>query len=315
MSELIKLQHYVPRFYLKAWAKSQKLCVLQEGKIYQTGVRNVAAQNYFYRLNELTTEDIDFVRTEFIEKSHEKLRAGHEYLLHAFTLPHQAKRRLELAGRVTPEFEQFFNEMTINANEKYHGSIERQFKPLLDAMIRGDLGFLDNTDQTVAFYHGLAVQVLRTNSPKRAKANLRPDQYELYQRTAGLIMQILAVNMGLKLWLERSESDIVLLQNDSEIPFITADQPIINLAANPTELNPPDDWDLYYPLCPKRAMILLMPNSKRLPVSLSVTAGEAHMYNLGIAAHANSQIFASEEGELAAVKAELPAYLSCFQKK
>ena len=63
-------------------------------------------------------------------------------------------------------------------------------------------------------------------------------------------MQILAVNMGLNLWLERSDSDIVLLQNDSDVPFITADQPIINLAANPTETEPPTDWDLYYPLSP-----------------------------------------------------------------
>lgn len=312
-TDLIKLQHYVPRFYLKAWAKSQKLWELQGGRIYQNSVRNVAAQNYFYRLNELSAEDIEFVRKMFIEQSPEKLRPGDEYLLHVFTLPHQAKRRIELSGNDTPEYQQVLNEMITNANEKYHGPIERAFKPLIDAMISGDLSFLNDTDQTVTFYHGLAVQILRTNSIKKAKAIFSTEQYELYQRTAGLVMQILAVNMGLNLWLGRSQSDIVLLQNDSEVPFITADQPIINLAANPTETAPPEAWDLYYPLSPKRAMLLLMPNSDRRPSSQSVTDGPAHMYNLSMAAHSNYQIFASEESELEAIKVELPAYLSCFQ--
>jgi hypothetical protein len=191
------------RFYLKAWAKSQKLWVFQNGKIYRNSVRNVAAQNYFYRLNELSAEDIEFVRKMFIENSPEKLQPGHEYLLHAFTLPHQAKRRIEQSGKDTSEYQQILNEIITNANEKYHGSIEIAFKPLIDAMISGDLSFLNDTDHAVTFYHGLAVQILRTNSMKRAKATFSPEQYELYQRTAGLVMQILAVNMGLNLWLER----------------------------------------------------------------------------------------------------------------
>jgi Protein of unknown function (DUF4238) len=302
-SDLMKLQHYVPRFYLKTWAKSHKLWVLQDGKVYRNSVRNVAAQNYFYRLNELSVDDIEFVRKMAIESSPEKLRPGHEYLLHAFTLPHQAKRRIERSGNYTPEFQQILNEMITNSNEQYHSSIESRLKPQIASLIAGDLGFLNDTDQAVTFYHGLAVQILRTNSMKRAKTIFRPDQYELYLRTAPLLMHILAVNMGLNLWVERSLSEIVLLQ------------PIINLAANPTETAPPTDFDLYYPLSPKRAMMLLMPNSGRRPASPSVTGEAVHMYNLSMAAHSNYQIFASEPSELEAIKKELPAYLSCFEAK
>ena len=102
-------------------------------------MRNVAAQNYFYRLNELSAEDMEFVRKAFIEQSPEQLRPGHEYLLQVFILPHQAKRRIEQSGNETPEYQKVLNEISTNANEKYHGSIEVAFKPLIDAMIAGDL--------------------------------------------------------------------------------------------------------------------------------------------------------------------------------
>ena len=44
-----KLHHYMPRFYLKAWTKDDLVYCLQDGKIYRTNLRNVAAENYFYR--------------------------------------------------------------------------------------------------------------------------------------------------------------------------------------------------------------------------------------------------------------------------
>ena len=161
MSDLMKLQHYVPRFYLKAWAKSQKLWVLQDGKIYKNSVRNVAAQNYFYRLNELSAEDIEFVRKAFINQSPEQLRPGHEYLLQVFTLPHQAKRRIDQSGNETPEYQNVLNEIITNANiRKVSRHYEVAFKPLIDAMSAGDLGFLNDTDQTVTFYHDWRSSIL-----------------------------------------------------------------------------------------------------------------------------------------------------------
>jgi hypothetical protein len=311
-SDLVKLQHYVPQFYLRAWATRKKLWVLQDRKIFQSNVRNVAAQNYFYRLHDLCPEDIQFVREMAIENSPEGLKSGHEFLLNVFTLPHRAKRVLEQSDREKPEAHRLLEQVITNMNENYHGSIESDFKHHVDALIAGDLRFLEDIEQEMIFYRGLAVQMLRTNAMKRAKAIFQPAQYETFLRVSNVVMQILAVNLGLNLYTTRKENRIVLLDNHSSVPFVTADQPIINIAANPNETAPPKGFELYYPLSPRRAMLLLEPNSSRVPAGLSVSAGTAHMYNLSIAAHSHYQVFASAPEELEAIRSELDAYLSCF---
>jgi len=87
-----KLQHYVPRFYMRAWAEKEKVYCLQGGNILHPNIKNVSAGNYFYRLQELSPEDVHFLEA-FIRGSPDALKASHEQLLHAFTLPYLAKRR------------------------------------------------------------------------------------------------------------------------------------------------------------------------------------------------------------------------------
>jgi hypothetical protein len=40
-----KLHHYVPRFYLRAWAVQDRLYCLQGGEILDPNIRNVGAEN------------------------------------------------------------------------------------------------------------------------------------------------------------------------------------------------------------------------------------------------------------------------------
>ena len=90
-----KLHHYVPRFYLHAWAQKKLIYCLQENEKFRSNLQGVAAQNYFYRLEEISPEDAEFIRREVIANSPEGLREGHERLLQTMLLPHLAKRRLE----------------------------------------------------------------------------------------------------------------------------------------------------------------------------------------------------------------------------
>ena len=86
-----KLHHFVPRFYLDAWAGNGKLWCLQRGNIFQTNVRNVAAENHFYQLRELSQSDVTFIREAVIDDSPERLKPMHERLLQQFLVPHAAK--------------------------------------------------------------------------------------------------------------------------------------------------------------------------------------------------------------------------------
>jgi hypothetical protein len=49
-----KLHHFVPRFYLRAWAEKDKIWCLQGGEIRRQNIMKVGAENYFCRLQELS---------------------------------------------------------------------------------------------------------------------------------------------------------------------------------------------------------------------------------------------------------------------
>jgi hypothetical protein len=72
-----KRHHFVPRFYLRAWAQKDKVYCLQNGEIRSPNIGNVAAENYFYRLEELSPGDVEFLREAIIRDSPERLKASH----------------------------------------------------------------------------------------------------------------------------------------------------------------------------------------------------------------------------------------------
>ena len=73
-----KLQHYVPRFYLRAWAHKERVYCLQDNVIRHPNIKGVCAENYFYRLRELSPDDVQFLREGLIKGSPEGLKAWHE---------------------------------------------------------------------------------------------------------------------------------------------------------------------------------------------------------------------------------------------
>lgn len=307
-----KLHHYVPRFYIKAWAQDDLVYCLRNGKILHTNVRNVAAENYFYRLCELSVRDIAFVREVAIADSPKTLKPYLERLLRVLSLPHVARRKVEASAMATPELLAGVDNLITEMSENMHTSIEEEFRPYLNAMLAGGLGFYAQPARVAGFFWGIAAQYLRTNQIKRARDRLRGDMLETFQHTVNVLVHILAIKLGLGLYADRERFRLILLENVTDIPFITADQPVINIAAKPEETKPPDKFELYYPLSPNKAILLVEPLSNHLPGSPSVSAILAHHYNLLMGAHAYEQIFANSRKELESIRGELRAFRSCL---
>ena len=307
-----KLHHYVPRFYLKSWAKKNLIYCLQGGEIFHTNLRNVASENHFYRLQELGPEDVEFIRALAINDSPAGLKASHEDLVQAFTLPYLAKRDLERKGYAPSEMIVQVDRMIAELNENYHTSIEKVFKPHLDSLLSGSVSFLEDPEKASTFYWGLAVQYLRTNHIKGVKATMASQKAAYYLKLANILVHIYAGNLGFNMYARRSQDRIILLDNPTEVPFITADQPVINVAANPKDTKAPERFELYYPLSPEKALIRLEPSSEFLPDNSTVSADLAHFWNLRIAAHSYQQIFSNSPAELETIMNELPAFLSCL---
>jgi len=309
-----KLHHFVPRFYLKSWAKKDLIYCLQGGKIFRSNLRNVAAENHFYRLQELSPDDVEFIRALVIADSPAGLKTSHEQLVEAFTLPYFTKKNLERKGVAhTPEVMAEIDRTIAELNENYHTSIEDAFKPYLDSMLSGDLSFLEDSSKASIFYWGLAVQYSRTNHIKNTKHVMSPERFQYYLKLSNVLTHIVATNVGFSMYANRGQYAIALLDNPTDVRFITADQPVVNIAARPRQTDPPQRFELYYPLSPQKALLLLEPSSEFVPSSSTVSAETAHFWNLRMAAHSYQQIFSESTEELKTIMNELPAFLSCLQ--
>lgn len=106
----------------------------------------MGAENYFYRLNEISPEDADFIENLIIKDSPYGLIESHRFLVHAFTVPHVARRQLEeriraaqksgqeLDEKVVRESRALIEKQIIELNENYHNSIEDLFQPVLESL-------------------------------------------------------------------------------------------------------------------------------------------------------------------------------------
>jgi hypothetical protein len=106
------------------------------------------------------------------------------------------------------------------------------------------------------------------------------------------VSHLAAINVARTLFVERDRFNLVLLDNGSSTPFITGDQPVINLHGDAPEPLAPDQFGLYYPLSPAKAMLLVL-DADRHAAEQSITAEDVHAYNVQIARESHSQIFAN----------------------
>jgi hypothetical protein len=190
-----------------------------------------------------------------------------------------------------------------------HTEIEDDFRPYLEMMISGSLEFLKDPKKAAKFYGGLVTQYPRTNHIRNTRFVMEPEQFKFYLRIVNLIAHIVATNVAVNLYADCDRHTIVLLDNPTDVPFITADQPVINTAASPKQTAPPERFELYYPLSPTKAMQLLDSANAATP---NVSKEFVEACNLRMAAHSYRQVLSTSARDLESVKKFLPAYMSCF---
>lgn len=101
---------------------------------------------------------------------------------------------------------------------------------------------------------------------------------------------------------------IKLLEYATPVPFVTADQPIINLAAEPKDTTPPERFELFYPLLPMKALLLVESSSEFLPEGAFASEEFVRIRNLRMATDSYRQVFSVSSEQLEAVRNDLQAY-------
>ena len=293
-------QHHVWKYYLGAWATDAQIFCLQDGRIFQTNVANVGVQRDFYKLHGLTQAEIDFIRGVAIAGSPPAAKPVHEELL--FLLATYGRLHQSGFGKSDAALRSVIDEAVVNAVENFHSGIESQAQPLLDAARRGDVSFYIDDDQCILFAYFLSLQYFRTFGLRarvieRLKANVGVDVTKCWT----ILSQVYATNVGATLFFERKRRPVVLLKNETGVPFITGDQPAINLAADRQEQSPPDYLSIYYPIAPRRALALYEPDCEQAYGAGPLSERHVRELNEAIAAASYKQVFADSVEALTSV--------------
>lgn len=185
-------------------------------------------------------------------KSHPAAQRSFQSLLDKLMYPF---RMIEaIPGAETDEsIARYLDEYTSDVMEHLHSQVEASFIPSLKCALDGDISFYDD-ERCIAFLDYLTKQHMRTRGIKeRVAASIKPVGDADMRRAWSMLSFMFAQNIGGNLYLERNRRRLVLLRNATDIPFITGDQPVINLQAMSPQTT---RLTIFYPLSPKLALWL-----------------------------------------------------------
>ncbi len=301
----VRGQHYVWRYYLQAWADGAGVIhCLRDGKIFPVQPKDVAKERDFYRLKSLTQEDITFIELFAIKPAPAHLQKLHRNLIAAFS---KITRLNDAANSSLPEGHEVRQALDIavnNAEELLHGGIEQSAQKYLDALRKGDASFFPDDRGLPNFLYYLSAQHFRT---KGLKEKLFEKSYPLgtsayLEKTWNVLNHIFAGNLGWSLYAERKQHQLIILENDTGIPLLTADQPTINIHAA-GDGQPPERLAFYYPLSPRLAMLLLdEPPQDQATFSRRLTAAEVDAYNRTMVERSYQMVFSADRQQLESIQ-------------
>lgn len=299
-----KRHHYIWQYYLKSWTdqKNQVCCYfLQENKYESRNTSSIGVSKYFYRSHKLTNDDL-----KYIESIIGKASSPHQqninqnwldFLQQYYLLNDQIKASISSNQlKKIRDLEQLINRFEKMLFEELHTSIEDSAKEILSDLRDGNK--VNWTDEnTINFLFFMMNQFMRTRRQKVIYMNsIAGDEDRRLKflpnwcpdRTWNIQAIILATNIGFSIYRDIENYSFDVLENNTPAPFITGDQPILNLGNPITEQ---DLW-MYYPLSPNRCLIL-QPKDNRKYSSLDLK--DINFLNAKIYNEAFEQVYSHDE--------------------
>jgi len=301
MSDLTANQHYVWQHYLRAWGAPRKIWCKRadQPEPFQTTPRNVGAQRFFYEFHELTPDDLAYLHQVISKSNDAKLRDLNRGWIDSFQMTFSIRDRLksfEIEPALREELETTLREIERTLGERFHGATEDRGLPLIDALRLGDTSFYAEEAGWMGFIDYITHQYFRTAKLRNAMLAIENPLPHDMRRTWPIEAFIYATNLASSLVRQRRDYRIVLLRNLSAIPFITGDQPVINLLGIEVE-----ELDIYYPLQPDLAMIFTSSKARYPLDRVDVGQISVESYNHRIYGKSDTQIYGNDPTYLKAL--------------
>ncbi|WP_445398432.1 DUF4238 domain-containing protein [Zobellella sp. An-6] len=309
--EATKNNHHVWANYMKRWSPDKKHVFYTTKKNKKTAfdsVKNVAVERDFYRVQYLTPEHIEAIKN-FSKKSPKELHEQHMSYLSDFILMQQIEAMYRKSNVKDNTADKMLEAWKSNGIERLHSAHEKEVQIVLAGLAGHDLSVLDDSKNMCCFTQFFAQQITRTKTFRDAvltgvsnKATTDEEKHlaKMMKECWWFISYMFGMSMGRSIFLDRHDDNHCLLINDTDIPFITSDQPIVNVhQALTDEIKSPEnhECDMYYPISPSVAY--MVNKSNRFPrgkVKISVDVVEE--MNIKIAKRANVHIIGNSEESL-----------------
>lgn len=321
-------QHYVWQRYLQSWAvKKNSVYLLLDKKtnLKPTNTAKILSQRYFYSIDGLTIDNIKRIEKIFLR--HSSLEID---LLTAWLNP--VKKNIsrlndleQIQGPAAKKSRETIHCQFKNKMEDIHFKIEVSAATFLDKLQLGDMTFLEKNNynpRTIGtFMKYICVQYFRTKKRRdkmeaiihafRKEASEMQKKSPTKKRTEeissvenlwthfnlaySLIAYILAIKMSVDMSSKIIENkyQFILLENTSKTPFITSDQPVVNICAN-LEEKTTEELELYYPISPTKSLLIC----KKAPDHKVCDDALAKFYNDKIAEQSFGYMIANNEDVL-----------------
>jgi hypothetical protein len=239
----------------------------QSGKVVLDSVKSFAKEDYFYRVTPLTSPQMAWVNG-FSARCSPEMQKQHRVILSDLAGIQHLYEQDRQRGEPCDEVEKSFTALTCNMMEDYHTSHELDARPIIDQLVSGDFSVLRTKQNLINFCQFFGHQIARTKAFKdkfllgKAAENSNPNASYWYNEVEGcwwLMSFLYGMNIGWSLYSGRDSDRHCLLINNTALPFITSDQPIVNAHQDLSEdlTPPPDEYcDFFFPLAPNAAFMI-----------------------------------------------------------
>tara|TARA_Y100001972_G_scaffold49378_1_gene60646 strand:- start:12330 stop:13154 length:825 start_codon:yes stop_codon:yes gene_type:complete len=265
-----------------------------DGRTFKSNLMGIAQEKYFYKLRELGQAEIEFLQGIIALDNRPVIRQINMGWIEFFGKVFEIRDMFNSRKIQHDELDRLFDILICNYEEQFQGKIEAEGIKYLEALYKKDLSFLDDDDELIQFLFFVCQQYMRTEAIKSSVLKSLKGYKGLDVESIWTVLRhIQATSMGFSLYQDRKKYRVVLIENESSLPFITGDQPIVNTCALSTpEGEAPEELELYYPLSPELALLLTEKESK--PFKVISSDDDVASLNNHIVTQSSKQVFASE---------------------
>lgn len=307
-----KRHHYVWAHYIRNWAVENHIYyVSPKGRVAQANANALAAEKEFYRIHHLDDEDIKYI-WGWIEKSEPGLKKLHWDFFQDFIV---RAGLVKMASRLpeSDDLRQASAAIEFNSLEDVHSNFESGARVVMDRLSAGSREVLSDDKSMMDLCSYLGHQLTRTKffrektlAAIRAKmsANVEHLRYlDLTEKNWWYVNFLQGLNAGWSFYSSRKNKRILFLVNNTDVGFITSDNPVINIHPSVELLSPgeaPVSMDLYFPISPKYA-VMMNDSDSYVHMEGGVSIGDVGFLNKKVARSAYESIYGSQSDILKAM--------------